>query len=61
MTMPTADARRLHTLEEDQRQEFDDAYVAFELRSAFIEAKERLGEEEAKAIIEQELHHGRMH
>jgi len=48
-------AGALPTQEEAEQQEFEDAYVAFELRAAFLNAKSRLGEDEAKAIIEQEL------
>lgn len=41
--------------QEDERQELDAAYYAFHLRLAFEDARQKLGEEEAKAIIEHEL------
>lgn len=53
---PTSDVH-VPTQQEDERAELMDAFVSYQLRQALIDAIDRIGEEEAKAIIEQELQH----
>jgi len=53
---PTADVH-VPTQQEDERAELMDAFVSYQLRQALIDAIDRIGEEEAKAIIEHELQH----
>ena len=43
--------------EDDERQDLMDAFVSFQLRQALSDAIDRIGEDEAKAIIEYELQH----